>query len=420
MLRPASLLRWSLPLALLLTATIHAADDPSKLADWPRFRGPKLNNLSPDKGLLKKWPKDGPPVVWKATKIGSGYSSITVAGDRVFTLGNRNDKTFIVALNRKDGEELWTAEVGSAGNDLGCTPTVDGDRVYAIGQRGDLVCAAVADGKVKWRKNFIKDFKGHCGSWSYTESPLVDGDKLVCTPGAKDALMVALDKKTGNLIWKCAAPVRDSTAGYSSPVIATVGGVRLYVQLAACGVIGVRAKDGKFLWVYDKLGNNTANIPTPTVLGDEVLCAAGYGKGAALLKLSADGDKVTAKEVYYNRQMRNRHGGLVVVGDYVYGDTDHDGRPFCAEVKTGKVKWKKGRGQGSGSAAVTYADGHLYFLYQNGIMALVKATPDAYEEISAFKVPNPQGNSWAHPVVVGGRLYLRQGNTLWCYDVKEK
>ena len=420
MSQPASLLRWSLPLALVLTVAARGADDPTKPTDWPRFRGPQLNNLSPDKGLLKKWPKNGPPVVWKATKLGGGYSSVTVAGDHVYTIGNRRNKSYLVALDRKDGKEKWAAEVGPAGGNLGCTPTVDGDRVYAIGQQGDLVCVAVADGTVKWSTNFKKDFRGNCGGWHYTESPLIDGDKLICTPGAKGALMVALNKKTGEVIWKCDAPVRDNTAGYSSPVIATVGGVRMYVQLAACGVIGVRASDGKFLWVYDKLGNNTANIPTPTVLGDTVFCAAGYGKGAALLRLKAEGDKVTAKELYYNHQMRNKHGGLVVVGDYVYGDTDDSGHPFCADVKTGKVKWKRGRGEGSGSAAVTYADGHLYFLYQNGVMSLVKATPEAYEEVSSFKVPNPQGPSWAHPVVVGGRLYLRQANTLWCYDIKDR
>ena len=420
MLRPASLLRCSLPLTLLLTATAPGADDPSKASDWPRFRGPQLNNLSPDKGLLKKWPKDGPPVVWKATKIGSGYSSITVAGDRVFTLGNQGNKTFIVALDRKDGKELWKAEVGRSGGDLGCTPTVDGNRVYAIGQQGDLVCVAAANGEVKWRKNFKKDFKGNCGGWHYTESPLVDGAKLVCTPGGKGALHGGPGQEDRRRHLEMRRPGRQQHRGLllaghrhggRRPPVRATGGLRCHRR---------GASDGKFLWVYDKLGNNTANIPTPTVLGDEVFCAAGYGKGAALLKLSADGDKVTAKEVYYNRQMRNKHGGLVVVGDYVYGDTDDSGRPFCAEVKTGKVKWKKERGQGAGTAAVTYADGHLYFLYQNGIMALVKATPDAYEEVSAFQGASTAGAELAHPVVVGGRLYLRQGNTLWCYDVKEK
>jgi outer membrane protein assembly factor BamB len=388
-------------------------------AEWPQFRGPNRDDISADKGLLKEWPKDGPPLVWKGTGVGSGYSSVAIAGGRVFTLGNQGGSSYLYALNEENGKQLWSAEIGKAGGNLGCTPTVDGDRVYAIGQAGDLVCADVAHGKVLWRKSFPRDFAGNCGGWQYTESPLVDGDKLVCTPGARDATLVALNKKTGTVIWKCAAPVDEPTAGYSSIVVAEVGGIRQYVQLLAAGVIGVAAEDGKFLWKYDALGHNTANIPTPIVLGDQVFCSAGYGKGGALLQLSASDGEVKAKELYYNQQLKNKHGGLVVVGDYVYGDHDDSGSPFCAAVKTGKVAWRKEkRGPGEGSAAVTYADGHLYFRFQNGVMALVEASPDKYQEISTFRIPNAGSPSWAHPVVVGGRMYLREQDTVWCYNVK--
>ncbi len=337
-------------------------------------------------------------------------------------MGNKDRLSYVFAIDRDNGKVVWSAKVGPAGGHLGCTPTVDGDRVYAIGQEGDLVCLDAGDGTLKWRKDFKKDFGGSYGSWHYTESPLVDGDKLVCTPGGKNAVMVALDKKSGEVLWKCPVPPRTSaTAGYSSPVVAEVGGVRQYVQLVAAGVIGVSAKDGKLLWKYDKLGNNTANIPTPTVLGDHVFCAAGYGKGAALLKLTVKDGAVSAKELYYNNRMHNKHGGLVVVGEYVYGDEDDMGMPFCAEVKTGKVVWqKKDSGPGQGSACVTYADGHLYFVYQNGVVALVEASPKEYREVSTFRIPRPQGPSWAHPVVLGGRLYLRQNDTLWCHDVKQR
>jgi len=316
---------------------------------------------------------------------------------------------------------LWTGEVGQAGGNLGCTPTVDGDRVYAIGQQGDLVCLDSRDGSRLWRRSFTKDFEGTCGGWQYTESPLIDGDKLICTPGGRNAVMVALDKKSGKVLWKCPARPRTSpTAGYSSPVVAEIGGLRQYVQLVDAGVIGVSAKDGRLLWLYDKLEHNTANIPTPTILGDSVFCAAGYGKGAALLKLKVTDGEVSVKEVYYNHRMRNKHGGLVVVGDYVYGDEDDKGMPFCAELKTGKVVWQKeNRGAGHGSASVTYADGHLYFVWDNGVVALVEASPKEYREISTFSIPKPQGPSWAHPVVIGGRLYLRQNDTLWCHDVKQ-
>jgi outer membrane protein assembly factor BamB len=388
-------------------------------ADWPQFRGPNRDDVSKETGLLKSWPKDGPPLVWTATGIGPGYSSVSVAGDRIYTLGNQGNKSFIRALERDTGKLLWSAEVGKAGGHLGCTPTVDGERIYALGQDGDLVCVAAADGKVLWRHNVVKEYGGQFGGWHYCESPLVDGDKLIVTPGGKDATMIALDKKSGDLVWKCAIPVKNVEAGYSSVVVAEVGRVRQYVQLLNGGVVGVK-DDGTFLWKYEKLGPNTANIPTPIILGDHVFASAGYGKGAALLKLTAADGKVSAEEVYFKRELTNKHGGVVCVGPYVYGDTDDSGHPYCAEVKTGKVLWKKDKGEGDGSVSVTYADGHLYFHYENGVVALVKATPERYEEVSTFRVPKTDGPSWAHPVVSGGRLFLREGDQIYCYDLRAK
>jgi outer membrane protein assembly factor BamB len=405
-------------LALIHTAAAAGVD---RTSDWPQFGGPKRDARSPDKGLLKTWPKEGPRLAWKAPGVGGGYSSVAVAGGKAFTLGNKGDSTFVVAMDQDTGRILWSSKVGPAGGDLGCTPTVDGDRVYALGQAGDLVCVSAGAGDRQWHRNLPKDFGGQCGGWHYTESPLVDGARLVCTPGGKDATMVALNKMTGAVIWKCAIPIQDTTAGYSSIVIAEVSGVRLYVQLLAGGVAGVAAKDGKFLWKYEKLGNNTANIPTPIVLDDHVFCSAGYGKGGALLHLVPTAGGVTAKEVYFNQQLTNKHGGLVVVGDYVYGDHDDSGRPFCAEVKTGKVVWhREGRGPGAGSASVAYADGRLYFRYENGITALVNASPDRYTEVSTFMIPKRDGPSRAHPAIAGGKLYLREGDTVWCYDVRAR
>ncbi|GIW78343.1 MAG: polyvinyl alcohol dehydrogenase [Gemmatales bacterium] len=410
--------RWCM---LAVVVLIFWQSRASSQTEWPQFRGPNRDGISPDKGLLKKWPEGGPRLIWKATGLGSGYSSVAVAGGKVFSLGNTKGKTYLCAFSQKDGKKLWATEVGPQGGNLGSTPTVDGDRVYAVGQEGDLICAKTADGELVWRVNFKRDFGGACGGWRFTESPLIDGDKLVCTPGGKDAGIVALDKLTGKVIWKCAIPVQQTRAGYASIMIAQQQGIKIYVQLMAAGVVGVRASDGKFLWIYDKLGRNTANIPNPIVLGDYLFCSAGYGKGAALLKLTAQGDSVTFDEVYFNRELTNKHGGLLVVGDYVYGDRDDSGRPQCAEVKTGRIVWRKqDRGPGTGSAAMTYADGHLYVRFQNGVMALVPATPNGYTEVSTFKIPGSRGRSWAHPVVIGGRLYLREQDTILCYDVKAK
>jgi len=394
----------------------------SSAADWPQFRGPNRDDISKETGLLKSWPKDGPPLVWQAKDLGGGYSSVSVAGDRIFTLGNKGSISKVVALDRVNGKIIWSADVGQAGGNLGCTPTVDGDRVYALGQEGDLVCLQIKDGKRLWQRNLLKEFGGSIGNWHYCESPLVDGDRVVVTPGGKDATMVALNKLTGETVWKCAIGLEHTRAGYSSAVIAKVGGVKQYVQLLDGGLVGV-STDGKSLWIYEKLGPNTANIPTPIVLDDHVLAVAGYGKGGALLKLAASGKDVKVEEVYFNRELTNKHGGVLVVGDHVYGDTDDQGKPYCAEVKSGKVLWKrtgnegKGGDKGRGSASVTYADGRLYFQYDNGVVALVEASPDGYKETGTFQVKT-DGSAWAHPVVAGGKLYLREGDSLYCYDVR--
>jgi outer membrane protein assembly factor BamB len=415
--------RWIFFCGVMVLATVSSRAEgagPGAL-DWPDFRGPHRVEISPDKGLLARWPKAGPRLVWKSTGVGGGFSSVAIAGGKIFTLGNKGSVSYLFARNLDDGKPLWSTKVGAAGGNLGCTPTVDGDRVYAIGQAGDLVCAAADSGEIRWRKRFSKDFGGRSGGWQFTESPLVDGDKLVCTPGGKEATIVALDKNTGNVVWKCAVPVDDTTAGYSSIVVAEVGGIRQYVQLIAAGVVGIAADDGRFLWLYDELGNNTANIPTPIVIGNEVFCSAGYGKGGALLSLRAEGDKVTYKKVYYSHELKNKHGGIVLVGDHVYGDFDDHGTPFCAEVKTGKVLWRKDRrSPGNGSASVTYADGHLYFHFDDGTMSLVEASPQGYKQAGSFHIPNARSQSWAHPVVIGGKMYLREQDTIWCYDVKKQ
>jgi outer membrane protein assembly factor BamB len=397
-------------------------------SDWPQFRGPKRDGLSADIQLLKEWPKDGPKLLWQSEPIGIGYSSVSLVGDRIFTMGDDKDSSYVYALDRNTGKKLWSTKVGKPGGNYSgtrCTPTVDEDLVYAIGQFGDLVCLKADSGEEVWRKDFKKDFKGSSGGWNYTESPLVDGDKLLCTPGGqKSAAIVALNKKTGELIWQADF---GETAGYASMVTADVAGVRQYIQLLSQGIAGVSAKDGKLLWRYGKekehFAGNTANIPTPVVLGEYIYCAAGYGRGAALLKLSSEGGDIKAEEVYFKKELSNKHGGVIVIGDYAYCDREDGGGPECIEWKTGKVIWKKDkRISGSGSASLTYADGHLYIHFANGYVSLAEANPKlkSYEEKGTFKIPNSDKESWAHPVVAGGRLYLRDKDTLWCYDVSAK
>jgi outer membrane protein assembly factor BamB len=346
-----------------------------------------------------------------------------VAGNKVFTMGDIGAESFIFALDRDMGVKAWSTKVGRSGGDhpgTRCTPTVDTDRVYALGQWGELVCLKVLDGTVIWRKSLPQDLGGKTARYNYTESPLIDGEKLLCSPGGRNAL-VALDKKTGDVIWKSDF---EAALGYSSIVITTAGGVRQYVQLLADAVVGVDASDGKQLWKYTKLQQRMPVITTPVILDDHLFCTAGYGKGGALLTLSGKDGKVTVKEDYFSTQLTNKHGGVVQVGDYLYGDTDDRGRPWCVAWKTGKIRddWLKNAGNkpGRGSASLTYADGHFYFRYDNGYVALVPATPEGYKEVGSFRIPNSDRQSWPHPVVVDGRLYLREKDTLWVHDVRKK
>jgi outer membrane protein assembly factor BamB len=394
--------------------------------DWPQWRGPKRDAVSTETGLLQEWPKGGPPLLWKAKGIGTGFSSVAVAGGRIYTLGDRGRDQYVIALDAaRQGKELWAARVGEAWSDGGSrsTPTVDGKLLYALGTHGDLVCLEAATGKERWRKNYGKDFRGHMMSgWGYSESPLVDGDKLVCTPGGEDAALVALDKATGKLLWKAPVP-EGGGSGYASAVVAEAGGVRQYVQWLGRCLVGVAAKDGKLLWRYARTHNTTANIPTPLVRGDLVFCSTGYDAGSALLRLVPGGDGVEAKEVYFlpADKLQNHHGGLVLVGDHVYGGQGHNqGFPICVGLKSGQVAWNQGRGPGSGSAAVIYADGNLYFRYDNGVMALIEANPERYKLKGTFRLPNDTGTpSWQHPVIADGKLYLRGEDLLLCYDVKK-
>lgn len=406
-------------------ATCAAAG--SSTASWPQWRGPHRDDIAADKGLLAKWPEEGPPLEWTGEGLGSGYSSISIENGRIYTMGDRKDGEYLICLNGRNGKEIWSKHMGEGWNDGGprCTPAVVGDSVYALTPRGVLICASSKDGSIRWQKDFAKDFGGKMMSgWGFSESPLVDGDRLIGTPGADDAALVALDRKTGETIWKSNIE-KCGGAGYSSIVKCDPGGVEQYVTVMGKtgGAVGVRASDGKLLWRNDSVAGKVANIPTPIVRGDYVFYSTGYDDGgSALLKIVSKGDGQQAEEVYKKaaNDLRNHHGGVVLVGDYMFGGHgQNQGFPFCINFETGESTWKRQRGPGDRSAAVTYADGKLYFRYENGLMALVEANPKEYKLISTFKIPEGSTPSWAHPVIAGGRLYLRDKERLLCYDIRD-
>jgi outer membrane protein assembly factor BamB len=425
-------------LAALLAGTLPAAaqDRPvnQEVRTWPQYRGPDRTGCSAETGLLPVWPKEGPKLLWNSKQvnngqgIGKGVSSVSVAGGKIFTMGDLKPSCFVIALDEATGKQVWATAIGPSvdGGTAGprCTPTYDGDRVFALGRRGDFVCLNSATGEILWRKHFQKDFGGKAmASWDYCESPLVDGDRVICTPGADKAAVVALDRRTGNVIWKAAVPGCNG-AGYSSIAVAEVGGIKQYLNFMGRGLVSIDARTGKLLWRYDRVTNGTGNISMPLVKGDLVFASTGYNTGAALLQMIPSADGVQVKELYFlkGNKLQNHHGGMVLVGDYVYGGHGHNnGMPFCLDLKEGAFKWGPVRGPGSGSSTVLYADGKLYYRFENGTMALVEATPREYKLISSFPLPGYTGTpSWAHLVIVNGRLYVRGDGVLLCYDLRQR
>jgi outer membrane protein assembly factor BamB len=390
----------------------------SSSVDWPQWRGPDRNGISKETGLLSQWPRSGPPVAWSAAMLGAGYGSISVQGDRVYVQGMRNRQSVVSTLNRADGKLVWVRILGPAGdNDRGpgprSTPTIDGDRVYALSETGDLVCLRVADGSVIWQRNILKEFRGDNPYWLLSESPLIDGNNVIVTPGGRGAGVVALDKMSGKTVW--VSKELSDGAGYSSPIVADVGGVRTIMTFTADAGVGVRASDGKLMWRNTTAANGTANIATPVYSDGKVFFTSSYGAGAALLGLRAAGNEVRAQEIYSTRDMKNHHGGVVLVNGYIYGY--NDSILTCLEFASGKMVW---RDRSVGKGAVTYADGHLYILGEDNIVGLVEATPAGYREKGRFTIADQGLPSWAHPVVSGGRLYIRNQGTLTSYDVRAR
>ncbi len=410
---------------LVVSIVFHFSSWSANAADWPQWRGPHRDGISQETGLLKQWPKEGPKLLWRVDNVDFGYSTPAVAGGRIYLISNKGKlDEFALALDARDGSKLWSTHLGKVASNnypgSRATPTVDGARLYALGSDGDLACMETATGKAHWQKNLRSEFGGKPGFWAYAESPLVDGDVLVCTPGGSKATIVALNKNTGDVLWQCPVPGGDEAA-YASAIIVETGGIKQYIQFLGKGVVGVDAKTGKFLWRYGETAKSSmANIPTPVASADHVYTASAQ-KGGALVKLKVDHDAVAAEQVYFDRKLPRAIGGAVKVGDYLYGTGQS---LLCAEYTTGKIMWQE---KGVGPGSVCYGDGHLYVHgEQTGAVALVEASPQAYKEKGRFtpagrldKKQRGPSLSWSYPVICDGHLYIRDLNMLWCYDIKE-
>jgi len=407
---------------------------PAVGADWPQWRGPERNGKAAETGLLGEWPEGGPRLAWKISGLGAGYSSLAVVGGRIYTLGDLADGQYALALTEDGGALLWKTKIGPVHEDEyggpRSTPTVDGDRIYVMSTAGDVVCLEAATGKERWRRGLPSDFNGYLmkamGSydWKFAESPLVDGNRVVVTPGHVAAMMVALDKMTGEELWrtqgKRLGPLGSDGAAYASAVISHAAGTKQYVQFVGRGLIGVDAETGRLLWGYNRVANDIANIPTPIIQGDYVFSSSGYGTGAALIKIRPGENGLEAEEVYFLEAnvVQNHHGGLILHEGTIYTGSGHNkGFPIALSFDTGKVAWGPERTEGKDSSAITYADGRLYFRFQDGRMILVEATPEAYHERGTFVIPGVKKPSWSHSVIANGKLLLREQETLYAYDV---
>lgn len=395
--------------------------------DWPQWRGPQRTGVSHETGLLKEWPQPGPKLEWLKQEIGSGYAAPVVVGERIYVLANEGlDDEFVQALSTRDGARLWRTRLGKVGNPnqqpkfpgARSTPTVDGEFIYALGSDGDLACVEAAGGEIRWRKDLRADFGGKPGTWAYAESPLIDGDVLMCTPGGAEATVVALNKQTGDELWRAALPEADEAA-YASAIVVNAGGRKQYVQMLQKGLVGLEAQTGKILWRYGQtVSKYNANIPTP-VAREDLIYSAGAGTGGGVVQLTAKDGSVGVEPAYFSPKLPTAIGGAVLVDQYLYGTTGQ--AMLCVEFASGTVKWEE-RALGAGS--LLYADGRLYLHAESGEVGLIEANPEGYVERGRFRPPGgperlgPMEKAWAYPVLAQGRLYIRDHGSLWCYDVR--
>lgn len=411
-------LRTLLASALLFAGANLRAAEPATIAgagDWAQWRGPNRDGISPETGLLHAWPEGGPKLVFSVNGLGEGYSSLAIVGDRIYTQGTDGDKSVVICLNRADGAPVWKTPTGprldqDQGPGPRGAPTLEGDDLWALNENGDLVRINAADGKIVWQKSLTADFNAANPNWHFAESPLIDGDHLIICPGGKKAGVVALNKQSGRQLW--ATQDLSENAAYSSAILQTIGGIPTIMNFTSEAAVGVAADDGRLLWKEKSPANNTANCTTAVYRDGKVFFSSAYNTGGAQFALTANGKDMTAKETYFVKEMDNHHGGIVLVGDAMYG---FGGNVLaCVDWNTGQVLW---RDRSVGKGAVIYADGDLYLLSEANTVGLAKASPEGYVETGRFRIEDKGRSSWAHPVIAGKKLFIRNQDSLMCYDI---
>lgn len=384
--------------------------------DWHQWRGPNRDGISPETNLLQSWPPGGPPLAWRASGAGAGYSSFAASHGRLYTLGARGEAEYVMAFDAASGRKLWEQVNGARfSNDRGdgprSTPTVDGTRLFVFGGSGVLGAYDAGSGRPLWRVDVVRALGGVVPYWGYSESPLVVGDRLVVNVGGRGASIVAFDKESGRVLWRA----ESDEAGYSSPMLLEVGPQRQVVFFTGRRVLAVDPGDGRLLWSYARVANRTANIATPIVRDTRVFVSSDYGTGGALVQVAASGRSASAEEVYFTRDMRNHHATSVLVGSHLYG---FSGSILTAlDFATGRVAW---RDRSVGKGSLIYADGRLYLYSEQGVVGLAEASPDGYREHGRFRIASGSLPTWSHPIVTRGRLILRDQDTVYAYDVRRR
>ena len=419
-----------LTLAFVLTGVLEsAASSPER--DWPQWQGHDRNAVSRESGLLQEWPAEGPPLAWRIDNLGGGDSAPAIAEGRLFGMSTKDGQEVVWALSETNGDSIWVTPLGpefeqshsQSKEGPGGTPTVDGEFLYVIGMGGRVVCLRNDDGSIVWQRNLHDDFGGEVPAWSFRESPLIDGEKLICTPGGEGATIVALNKRTGETIWQSQVP-DNPKAAYSSVIAIDFEGQRQYVQLTAKTVVGVAAEDGRFLWRYDHPANpHGINCTTPLYHDGHVFASSAYGAGGGLVKLSKEANgEIKAEEVYFSKRMQNHHGGVVLHDGALYGANGGNGGGYliCLDFQTGDVNWdERSEGQRARKGSIALADGRIYYRTEEGAMLLLEPSREQYIERGRFEQPDRTDlPAWAHPVIANGKLYIRDQDLLLCYDVQ--
>lgn len=406
--------RLILPVTAICVLSLSAAVSNRTLDDWPQWRGVNRDGKSTERGLLKSWPQGGPKLAWQVSGAGEGYSSFSVAAAKLYTMGARGGTEYVMAFDEATGKKLWEVAHGNRfSNDRGDgprgTPTIDGAQMYAYGASGDLAAMDAATGKVIWKINVLKQFGGSNITWGLSESPLVLRDRVIVNAGGPGASIVAVSRKDGSVLWRS----ETDPAGYSSGILHEVGGIPQAVFFTGRRALGVDTRDGRLLWSYDRVSNRTANIATPIARGNKVFVSSDYGTGAALLELTPSGKGIDAREVYFTREMRNHHASSVLIGEHLYG---FSGAILTAmNFGSGEVAW---RDRSVGKGSIIFADERLYLFSENGVVGLAEANPTAYREHGRFQIRTGSLPTWSHPVVANGKLFIRDQDTIYAYNVR--